>query len=330
MGLFKKAKWMINNYSLKKSPPFVLKIPYKPFDIEITSDCNTTCVFCPRDKIKQKGYITSKNFIKAVERFKETNHYSVISLCGLGEPLLHPNLIDFVKYLSDQNLNFNLTTNGKLLTDEMSYKLIEAGLKEIHFSASGVGETYEKIHRLKFDLIEKNIDRFLKIADGKCNTQLSLISCKENENQLDHISTFWKKKGIDMVLRFGQCSRGGALDMNYYFMKSNRFYDEAQSILSEHQLIPICIVPMLFGFLGWDGQYYLCCHDYSKKHPLGDVNEFSVEDIIKLIQERSPFSLCKRCEFDPVNIIREILFQIEAGEMKEADLINKIANMAKC
>lgn len=55
---------------------------------------------------------------------------------GNGEPLINPKTPDMVKIAVDNNLadRYELTTNGSLLTHEISDRLLEAGLTRLLIS----------------------------------------------------------------------------------------------------------------------------------------------------------------------------------------------------
>ena len=43
---------------------------------------------------------------------------TLITLCGIGEPTLHPQFLNFLKKLESKFNNFYLVTNGQNLNDE--------------------------------------------------------------------------------------------------------------------------------------------------------------------------------------------------------------------
>jgi len=299
------------------------------YDIELTNSCNTWCIFCPRDKTPKQGYMDFHSFKKAVQRAEEFEKNPSIHLCGLGEPLLHPNVVNFVSYLTDKGLFSNITTNAYLLTKELSKKLINAGLKEVTVSASGIDELYEKIHHLSFEEVKNNLSNFLKISKGKCRIKLSITICKPNKNEIDRIVSFWKQAGINDFIFYNTINRGGALDMGYSFVNNERYYHEAEAILAVNKLPTLCMLPFISTFIGWDGNYYMCCNDFSKKYPLGNVFQYGIKeiDLIKKNRFLDDLDICKNCDGNIINMIREILFRIENKTATQLELKQKLKEL---
>lgn len=52
-------------------------------------------------------------------------------LHNFGEPLLHPNLIDFIRQATDAGIEANFYTNGLPLSDDLATRLVEAGLRSL-------------------------------------------------------------------------------------------------------------------------------------------------------------------------------------------------------
>jgi len=270
-------------------------------------------------------------FQKAIERAQQLDIPSDVHLCGLGEPLLHPRVVDCVHYLTEKGLYSDITTNGFMLTKDLSRELIDAGLKEIQFSASGIDHLYEKIHNLDFETTKRNVLDFLNISRGKCWICISVTVCDENKNEVEGIKKFWKREGINRFVFVENNNRGGAMDTARYFVKSDNYYTQAREILEANSIDTLCEVPHIYIFIGWDGNYYMCCNDYGKRHPLGNVFDSSIEEInrIKKKRFRDGLDICCKCDQDKTNKIREILFRVEKGEASESAIHEKVKGMKK-
>ena len=306
-------------------------VPARHFDIELTNSCNAACIFCPRDKTPKQGLMNFETFAKAVQRIGELGDPTTVHICGLGEALLHPKVAEMVDHLSKKGLPPTITTNAYLLKKELSHRLVDAGLKEIVCSVSGIDDNYKKIHRLDFEVVKRNIVDFMEVSKGRSEIVLSMTVCDPIKDDIDKLEAYWKNLGIDRIVVFDQINRGGALDMGYDFVNNEGFCEEAEAILAENKIDYFCLAPYFFNFIGWDGNYYMCCHDYRKILPLGSVFEYSIEEIdsIKKQSLEKKASICKNCDISTTNKIRDILFRMKKNETTQSELDEKIAELKR-
>jgi len=103
--------------------------------IEVTTRCNLRCVYCPspiQPQLRNQAPMdmTRATFERALEwavalNDRRDDERGELSLTGVGEALLHPEFVDFVR-LAREALPGNplvFSTNGLLLTDELCAKL---------------------------------------------------------------------------------------------------------------------------------------------------------------------------------------------------------------
>ena len=120
-------------------------------DFELNYSCNFTCPMCTwnAESTENKGQQTWFDF----EVFKEVIDEGIskglksIRLNYINEPLIRRDIIKFIKYARDAGiLDIYFSTNGSLLTDDVSRDLIKAGLFRLQVSLdASTKETYEKI-----------------------------------------------------------------------------------------------------------------------------------------------------------------------------------------
>lgn len=102
--------------------------------IEISSDCNLRCVYCPSKDLdkpitdggsgRAKEMITRETFERALEwarHFRRAGTQGELALTGLGEALMHPEFVDLVRLAREALPSNQITfsTNGILLSEEM-------------------------------------------------------------------------------------------------------------------------------------------------------------------------------------------------------------------
>ena len=66
---------------------------FKKIYIEITNNCNLNCSFCIKNKRKNK-FMSKKDFDIILTKIKPYTNYIYFHI--LGEPLLHPNINEFI------------------------------------------------------------------------------------------------------------------------------------------------------------------------------------------------------------------------------------------
>jgi radical SAM protein with 4Fe4S-binding SPASM domain len=80
--------------------------------VELSSACQLSCSYCPRPRVSHQ--LPFELFKKIVDEASLFGHRS-FSLHLFGEPLLHPRIIDCIRYLKGRGHAVILTTNGILL-----------------------------------------------------------------------------------------------------------------------------------------------------------------------------------------------------------------------
>ena len=99
--------------------------------LEPTKECNIYCDGCYSANAKgsHKSLRQVSADLDVFERFRQTD---AISIAG-GDPLVHPEIVDVVRMISERGLKPVLNTNGHALTPEILRELKKAGLKGFTF-----------------------------------------------------------------------------------------------------------------------------------------------------------------------------------------------------
>ncbi len=183
-------------------------------DFETVFGCNLRCTHCFLqnflDDIKRPVHMEFDLFKKIIDEGMEKGLNS-ISLHNIGEPLLRKDIFDFVQYGNDAGvLDMFLSTNGILLDEAASEKLIDHGLTRLNVSLDAFTEqTYLKMRNSnRFNKVKKNIERFLEIRRRRNSKTpfLRVSFCKTiiNEEETDDFINYWTDKadniGIQMYV----------------------------------------------------------------------------------------------------------------------------------
>lgn len=300
-------------------------LPFIRLDIEPTNRCNADCYFCPRDMTPDEGLMTPEIFDAALARAVEFRPLAReelelgfdITLCGLGEPLLNKHVPEWVGRIRQEGFAVSLSSNGGLLSEKKGAALLDAGLQQIDINVGEIEEEYENIYKLPWERTLQNILAFHEAAGDKCIMNIVLVNHRRDKDHMSDMVEFWKGHGIDTFLAFEIMNRGGSLFVDHLSFEQDASAAKARKMLEDaNGSVPPCAAPFLFPFIGYDGQYYLCCSDWTKKTAMGSVIDTPLVDVTlaKLDHAIDRQVVCKTCNLDPLNLVAENLKADEAGE----------------
>lgn len=242
------------------------------FDVhmELTNHCNLTCSVCPNQMMSRAktfmSFSTVKHIIDANPSIRE------VGLSVWGEPLLHPELLSIVKFLSEKNIEVGLSTNAVLLNHKLSVDLLEAGLYCINFSLNPTRNPTQEEKESIFKQV-LNIDYFLHLSKRvKCS--LTLTVSATNEANIRKMAETWRRK-VKVIIQpqvlFTHDDRRG---------KCYQLYRNHLVVLSNGYIVPCCV--------DYEGSYIL-------GHALKDnLNDCYTGEKMRLIRENGS-NLCAHC-----------------------------------
>jgi len=122
--------------------------------IEVTDVCNLNCPGCFR-KNNLEGHKALKDIKEDILFSLKSTNCSRICISG-GEPLMHPDILEVVKFISGQKLKPIILSNGELLTPALIRELKKAGLYQfyLHVDANQgrpgwTGKTESRMNELR-------------------------------------------------------------------------------------------------------------------------------------------------------------------------------------
>lgn len=194
--------YLVNYAEVRLGKTFLNSFPQE-VGIGVTNICNANCTFCLRDWIKPKKHLdfeTVKKILSPIIKILDT-----VGLEGNGEPLLNPEFFKIFEYITSNNVNTYLITNGILLTPENNRMLVERGLGSVNISLNAFKrETYKSIMGVDaFDTVCKNIEHLVKLKNdfkgGKLQISLSFILTSKNYTEIDDFISFAEKLEVHKV-----------------------------------------------------------------------------------------------------------------------------------
>ncbi|MDQ3191340.1 MAG: SPASM domain-containing protein [Bacteroidota bacterium] len=289
----------------------------KPLSVSIepTTSCNLRCPECPsglRSFSRPTGMLELAFYKTVIDELYKKLLYLIFYF--QGEPYLHPNFFELIKYASSRKIYTATSTNAHYLDDDKARKTIESGLSRLIISIDGTTqETYEN-YRVGGKLEKviqgtQNIIKWKKELKSKTPYVIfQFLVVKQNEHQVEEIKKLGKKLGVDKVaLKTAQVydyKNGNDLipetaKYSRYKKIGNGCY-KIKNSLSNHcwKLWHSCVIT-------WDGLIVPCCFDKDATHKLGNLKNNSFSEIWKskeyyefrkkVLNSRKEIDICQNC-----------------------------------
>jgi MoaA/NifB/PqqE/SkfB family radical SAM enzyme len=255
-----------------------------------------------------------------------------MSFCGLGEPLLNKHAAEWVRRARAEGIDCTMSSNAALLDERRAEALLDAGLQQMMINAGDMDDEYEAVYGLPFDKTRDNVVRFAQMAEGRCEVGIALVDHHRDPVHVAEMKKFWEDRGVSWFFTFDVMNRGGALFVEHMQYASYPEHKVATDWWLGQNGDAYCMLPFIGANIGYDGNYYLCCSDWKKEAPLGNVADVSMIDILagKFEYLRSREPVCKTCNHDPINRMVDGLRAVAAGELPEKagqDLASEMAEV---
>lgn len=287
--------------------------------VQEVSKCNLKCPYCYHgDKLKGRNYSISKDvYFDIINQLVEKGG-DYIEISG-GEPLLHPQIDDFIKIAKDKGLRVKLITNGTLiskmnieivsLVDELaisidgsnayehdkirgkdSFELICAGIKKL--------EQYNLRNKVTYNITvsHRNIDKVKEYIDFAMSCKISRINFNELHKTYNRYTDYFK----DELLSEDETEKLREILLIY-----KDKYKEKLTIIPSRETGGDC--PLLHDGenalirINYNGDVFICegfcCDDFS----IGNINHNNLTDIMQGNECKSLIAFVR----DRVNLISE-------------------------
>jgi len=169
--------------------------------LELTSRCNLQCTMCFRNQWlhETQGDMSEALLNRVAESLRDSTFQTVV-FGGMGEPLLHPQIVPLTEKLCALGKRVELLTNGTLLTPKRSEELLAAGLKMLWVSMDGFSRAAYGRMRLggRYDRLCAHLEAFdaLRRKTGAA-LGLTFVMTKENIGELGKINAFADRFHVD-------------------------------------------------------------------------------------------------------------------------------------
>ncbi len=177
---------------LKKLPGRFYPINY--LFVEITNACNFKCTWCPDEIMdRRRGFMKKEKVFRLLDEVAEKRSWLgplfPVKLHQMGEPMLHPELVEIVEHAESRGVAIELNTNCGLITRERIEGLYRAGLTNMILSyqtPDAVSFNTRKAPRILFDdyrdKVRLAVER--KVALGaRTHLEIDIMNTKHVDDQ---------------------------------------------------------------------------------------------------------------------------------------------------
>lgn len=147
-----------------------LKPDIKKIYVEVTTDCNYSCITCIRHSWEdQMGDMPMEVFDKLLEDMRGLPDLKCVHFGGFGEPLTHPHILAMIRRCKEIGLAVEMITNGSMLTPVVAEALVDVGLDWIFVSLDGPDDnSFETIRPgASYDEVVRNVEYLQKLKNEK-------------------------------------------------------------------------------------------------------------------------------------------------------------------
>lgn len=247
----------------------------------------------------------------------------LVTLSGMGDPLLHPYCMDFIEKLRSLKRHFGLVVNiVSLARRDMITDLITASPGSITVSfPSLIPRVFEQIcPEGLFEVCMSTARRLLDHARGKTMIRMSGVLTRLNPDEGPAYKDFWRQMGADAWVHTCH-GRGGNLD-------APGIYQPGETGLKTGG----CGLIGFHSFISWEGEMLACCHDLTGDTSLGNINTYDMAHMARrraaIIKRHLPFEVCRRCD-EPLRNIKIPAYLPKRGKKGLWKSLRSIGNQTK-
>lgn len=271
--------------------------------IEMSDRCNFQCKFCEIKNHRESNDLPIEKLYDILDQLERDElpggKIFMVSLSGVGEPLMHKDIVKAVAYAKSKFPFVGFITNGFFLTKDKVDQLLEYDISYITVSLNGVdASVYEKFqgYGLKdpeavMNRVINNIKYLLKKRDElgkKTEVRIPYIVTEDSAGHVNAFLKYWKENGHEVLIHLKRL-------LEWHDVTNNKL-GRCERLMEDF---------MIYA----NGDVTICAVDQSRGCILGNVYEHSVKEIlegeryhqiIKANQERRFEDLpdiCKRCEY---------------------------------
>ncbi|MEP6604100.1 MAG: radical SAM protein, partial [Spartobacteria bacterium] len=288
MKLLQKIGREFTGYNVLESAKRLVDRKPLQCSLYVTDRCNLDCGYCTEyDNSRPHPSIEDlKTWVKKIRDLGTMR----IALVG-GEPLVHPHIVDLVRYCRELGFATSLTTNGFLLTREKLRALEEAGLQVMQISVDRM--TPSAITKKSFKTILPKLEYF---KDSKVSLHITGVICADTLSESQAVLETGLSRGIptevrlvhaDPMQRF-RVERGSPEELEAFIDSmierkrrgekihtSEAILKYQRSLLRKEHVEWTCMAGYKLFFVSAQGKFWICSMVHTDKH----IMDITLDDL---------------------------------------------------
>lgn len=263
-------------------------------EVNLTSRCNMSCVWCISENMREDVDLDYSVFKEFVVSYKDIGGKSII-FSGGGEPTLHKNFLDAIKFTNESGIDVGLMTNG-LYNDRLNVGMSE-NCKwirySIDFASHVLYKKYKNVSKSGCEKILSNVKSAYKIRNSKIWVNLnvgSYHSLDEIKSVIDQYHDFVDGIQIRPVLSRAFAGEEIHIDTDFWNNIYNAFYNIDKVRISMDKVFDlsnkkyfdfiVCDGHMIIPVLNCNGDVCVCMYQTNNRDfVFGNVYKNSLKEI---------------------------------------------------
>ena len=291
--------------------------PFRPLyvKLKVFYGCNLKCEMCNHWRETRDAPVSTERFQALIRELGELGTKK-IHISG-GEPLLRPQIPEFVELASSLGIKVTMTTNGTLVDKSKAKRLVEGGLRGVNVSIdSPLRNMHERIRGVEgaFKATIRAVRYFNRYRHkGKLSVRINTVVSRTNYQTLETLPDLAYElgaDGINLIPVDDHC--GEILSMR---KKDIALFNEEIApkiaeraialglIVSDEEAFPFgrtesevrlgragryalgyydnhpCYAPWTHSLVDFNGNVYVCCMTRERIPPLGNIRDHSFQEI---------------------------------------------------